>query len=110
MVAALHALRLAGRVGGDADELERRHDAFHRSLLSGCRSRWLLELAALLSAQTRRYRLPALARTLSAGGRDLDGEHAGLLDAAIARDADLACARLAAHYRRTGEEFAAAAG
>lgn len=108
MVAALHALRLAARVPGHPDEVERRHRAFHRSLLAASRSPWLLDLSDLLSAQTERYRRPVLARAVRRTGRDLDAEHGGLLDAAVARDADLAVARLSEHYRRTGEEVAAA--
>jgi DNA-binding GntR family transcriptional regulator len=109
-VAALHALRLAARGGVAHEELERRHHAFHHSLLGACTSRWLLDLSDQLYAQTERYRRPALTPGPGQGGRDLDAEHSGLLDAAVARDADLACARLAAHYRATGEAIARAAG
>jgi DNA-binding GntR family transcriptional regulator len=108
MVAALHALRLAIRGGVPHEEIERRHHAFHRSLLAACRSPWLLELSDLLYAQTERYRRPGLASTLRQGGRDIDAEHSALLDAVVARDMELATARLAAHYRATGEAIAGA--
>lgn len=108
MVAALHALRLAARGKAHIEEIERRHHAFHRSLLAACPSRWLLDLSDLLYAQTERYRRPVLDGTRREGGRDLDAEHSGLLDAALARDAELAVQRLTAHYRATGEAIASA--
>jgi DNA-binding GntR family transcriptional regulator len=108
VVAALHALRLAARGAVPHEEMERRHHAFHRSLLAACRSAWLLELSDLLYAQTERYRRPGLAGMVRAGGRDIDAEHSALVDAAVARDTDLATARLAAHYRATGEAIAGA--
>ena len=111
MVAALHALRLAARSPDDAEEIERRHAAFHRSLLAACGSPWLLDLSDLLSAQTERYRRPVLARAVrrgGEGGRDLDAEHGGLLAAAVERDAGRGIALLAEHYRRTGDEIALA--
>lgn len=110
MVGALHALRLAVRGGAPHEELERRHHAFHRSLLAASRSSWLLELSDQLYAQTERYRRPALARSLEPGGRDLDAEHSGLLEAALSRDATLAVARLTEHYRATGAAIASALG
>ncbi|MFN3936055.1 MAG: GntR family transcriptional regulator [Gemmobacter sp.] len=99
VVAALHALRLqSGR--GDPEALEARHLAFHMALIGASDSVWLTDFATQLYAATERYRRPALARIGSA--RDLQAEHGVLADAALARDADTACARLSEHYRDTG--------
>jgi DNA-binding GntR family transcriptional regulator len=76
------------------------HNAFHAALASACESRWTLTIREMLYAQSERYRsLSKIAET----NRDVDAEHKGLLDACLARDADLACKRIEAHLRRTME-------
>lgn len=85
------------------DEMERRHRAFHYSLLAACPSRWLLDLSALLYMQTERYRRPVLARLgPKEGGRDLLDEHQALMTAALARDGDQAALLLTTHLKATG--------
>ncbi len=74
------------------------HSAFHMALVSACDSRWSLTIREMLYAQSERYR--NLSKIVDSA-RDVDGEHKGLLDACLARDADLACARIEAHLRRT---------
>ena len=101
IVAALYALRQqTRREGGDVDELKARHHAFHRALLAGCGSDWLLEFFERLYAATERYRIPAL---IAAGlqKRDIDAEHGDIAAAVLARDADTAAALLRDHYLRT---------
>lgn len=81
-------------------EWERAHDAFHAALLSGARSSWLLKLSALLREQTARYRQLSL-RAEKSHMRDVGKEHQEIVDAALARDADKACALLAEHFELT---------
>ena len=88
-------------------DIEARHYAFHRALLAACRSPWRLEFFERLYAATERYRIPALVASgpSSALGRDIQAEHEALAKATLARDADLACALLADHYRRTAQRL-----
>ncbi|WP_281687938.1 GntR family transcriptional regulator [Pseudomonas citronellolis] len=81
-------------------EWENAHEAFHEALLGNCRSPWLLRLSHLLRDQTARYRMLSVHYNDSAS-RDVPGEHRELLDAALARDVDKACALLAQHYETT---------
>lgn len=107
---AYHALRLAQRerpeVGSMSDEcyerLESKHWDFHRTLISKCDSEWLMGYANQLYSHTERYRRPSLTQVGRRSGRDIDGEHLALLDAALAGDSKLACDLLASHYRETG--------
>ncbi|MCR0985625.1 GntR family transcriptional regulator [Roseomonas populi] len=75
------------------------HTAFHRALVAGCGSPWLLRLRETLYAQSERYR--RLSVPLSGGGRDVGGEHRAIMEATLARDADRACALLARHFEVT---------
>lgn len=111
ILSAYHALsrsraRHAGAVADDAatEEVERRHRVFHRCLIAACRSRWLLDLSALLYTQTERYRRPLLAKMRADAQRDreIDDHHKDIMDATLGRDADTATELLAAHLRRTG--------
>jgi GntR family transcriptional regulator, carbon starvation induced regulator len=105
IVAARHALALAAARDPGA-VLEDRHRDFHRALIAGCASPWLLDIAGQLYAQTERYRAPMLARGATAG-RDLAAEHGALADAALARD-PAAPDLLADHYRATGRALQSA--
>ena len=112
LVASFHALvearerRIAGTnapLDSGSDDLEERHQDFHRSLIAACGSRWLLELSDQLYAQTERYRQPSLRDENSSKlRRDVGVEHRQLLDAAVAKDSGLAAGLLARHYRETG--------
>lgn len=81
-------------------EWENAHDAFHSALLSNCPSSWLLRFANILRDQTARYRVLAMHYSDSVN-RDVPAEHNGLLEAALARDSDAACAILTQHYETT---------
>jgi len=79
---------------------ERAHDAFHETLISGCPSKWLKRFCATMREQTARY------RALSAGighaeQRDVDAEHAAIVEAIVQRDADRACSLLTGHFAAT---------
>jgi DNA-binding GntR family transcriptional regulator len=99
-----------GTPGLDAD-WECAHVAFHAALLSGCTSKWLKSLSDLLRDQTARYRnLSVMAQPLVSKGskarrrtssRDVAAEHQQMVEAALSRDAERACALLAEHFRAT---------
>jgi DNA-binding GntR family transcriptional regulator len=76
------------------------HRSFHAALVAECGSAWLLRLCETLSDHAERYRRWSVRNE---AGRDVAGEHAGLADAALSRDTELAVLRLADHYRRTAE-------
>jgi GntR family transcriptional regulator, carbon starvation induced regulator len=101
LVAALYALKLQINRADDIWELEARHHAFHRQLLVGCGSNWLMEFFERLYSATERYRIPILLESGRDQGRDLHHEHESLAEAALERNAELACSLLVAHYRRT---------
>jgi len=77
------------------------HTTFHTALASGCDSPWLLTLRAMLYAQTERYR--RLSLVVAREERDVDGEHRGIVDACLARDANLAAGLIDAHLMKTCE-------
>jgi GntR family transcriptional regulator, carbon starvation induced regulator len=79
---------------------EHAHEVFHTALLSNCKSPWLLRFAQILRDQTARYRVLSMHYTDSAD-RDVPSEHRDLLDAALTRDANKACAVLTEHYEST---------
>lgn len=113
IVGSLHALLLQaarGTAGAeDARLLETRHHAFHHALLSACGSGWLMEFFERLYLESERYRHPVLAPRPGDPARDvprdIQAEHEALAKATLARDADLACALLADHYRRTAQRL-----
>lgn len=83
----------------DNPEWEPLHRAFHRALISGCQSRWLLGFCDQLADQQYRYR--RLSATRSFPKRAVSDEHRSLLEAAVAGRADEAVALLQAHFQRT---------
>jgi DNA-binding GntR family transcriptional regulator len=103
VIAAHH--RLAHTVEFELDDPARiteewasAHTVFHASLLQACGNGTLLDICARLWSATelyRRWSLPHDAR------RDLPGEHAALMTAALARDVPTATELLLAHMRRT---------
>lgn len=86
------------------ETLEERHQHFHTTLISGCPSKFLLQLSATLYAQTERYRRPLLstahARDYSTMGPD--NEHRAMMAAALARDEKAAVDLLKHHLTGTG--------
>ncbi|WP_449430856.1 GntR family transcriptional regulator [Pseudomonas putida] len=79
---------------------EAAHEEFHEALLSACGSPWLIRFSGMLRDQTARYRQLSLLYTGSVE-RDVPHEHRSLLQAALARDAEQACALLSEHYQAT---------
>jgi GntR family transcriptional regulator, carbon starvation induced regulator len=105
IVAAYHRLHRIPLVVADAaasrlnDDWVTAHTTFHSALASGCDSPWLLNLRSMLYAQSERYR--HLSFALGRENRDVDSEHKAILDACLARDAELACRLIDDHLKRT---------
>ena len=85
------------------DEWQRLHRTFHRTLISACGSQWLMRFHDLLFDQTIRYRSIASAYETEREDlrRDPNKEHADIVLAAVARDADRAAALIEQHYDGT---------
>jgi DNA-binding GntR family transcriptional regulator len=83
----------------DNPDWEPLHRAFHRALISGCGSRWLLGFCEQLADQHHRYRRLSAPRAFTTRG--VTGEHQLLLEAALGGQADTAVALLKAHFERT---------
>lgn len=103
---------LAEGDGGVSEEWDRAHVAFHAALIAGCGSKWLITMAELLRDQTARYRHLSVrgeqrapkggkAAPRGAPARDVPAEHQRIVDAALARDEQLASTLLAEHFRAT---------
>jgi len=84
-----------------SSDWESAHQEFHLALVSACQSRWLLQFRNILAQQTARYR--RLIVTIGMGKRNVAQEHSQLLDAILGRDAERACALIAAHFTKTAE-------
>lgn len=99
VMAAHHALARTPKFDEEdpshaSDDWAARHTAFHDALFSGCRNTRLLATTRSLAAEACLYWRWAIPLE---SVHDVAAEHAGLLEAAIARDADLAAERLSAH-------------
>ncbi|HQR72179.1 MAG TPA: FCD domain-containing protein [Burkholderiaceae bacterium] len=103
LVAAFHRLTLAEqRLRSDAsrsfDDWEACNRQFHEALVAACRSRWLLHLRRLLYQQSERYR--RISATQGPPPVEVHDEHNGIFEAALGRNADVACALLTTHIHR----------
>jgi DNA-binding GntR family transcriptional regulator len=86
--------------GGAAlnQEWDAAHRAFHRSLISACRSHWLISYCDQMFDVALRYR--NFARTApSVDPRRGDAEHRQIMEATLARDSESAVASLLAHFQ-----------
>lgn len=81
-------------------EWEAAHDEFHQAIVSACSSPWLLEFIEVVRLQSARYRHISV-RAKPTADRDVKGEHQAILDAVLARNADLAIERLCAHFNKS---------
>ena len=104
LVLALHRLsRTPRRLPEDPSvtnpDWEKLHRAFHRALISACRSRWLVGFCDQLADQAYRYR--QMARGGAGVQRDELGEHRLIAERALDGDADGAVQALLDHYRLT---------
>ena len=75
------------------------HGAFHVALIAGCRNHRILGIANRLRDTAELYRRWSVAADVTT--RDSAAEHRALLDAALARDADLAVDLLGKQIRAT---------
>lgn len=108
LVAALHELARTpeerGQRGQDvSDTWLKAHAHFHSTLVSSCRNPWYLKIRANLYLHSERFR--ALALQFPATDRDLHVEHEQIVEAAIERDVQTACALMTVHLKRTVNEL-----
>jgi GntR family carbon starvation induced transcriptional regulator len=101
LVLALHHLSRTAR--GTTDEFgespwDARHKAFHLALVAGCGSRWMRQMSEQLFDAAERYRLVALPWIPERNELD---EHRALVEACLARKANLALELLKSHYGQT---------
>lgn len=88
----------------DAGRLwEERHRAFHRTLIAGGGSQWLVRLHNQMVDQAERYRTIRILNHKQAAAqvRDVVAEHAAITDAVLKRDTALACELLGRHIGAT---------
>ena len=106
LISALHRLcNTPMRAEGDperySDKFALFHTAFHEVLVAACPSPWLLRVRQTLYVQQERYRWLSL--PLARYDRDLNTEHRGIADAALARNADAAVALIIKHLQTTAQ-------
>lgn len=102
IVAAFYHLdRLEQRIGRgepiDADEWEHRNRDFHRALVAGANSAWLLRLHGQLFDHLERYRRYGRNRLVDTPSRDPAAEHRMMMEAALDRRGDDLAALMSAH-------------
>lgn len=84
-------------------ESERRHQQFHHALRGACDWPHLLGFCEQLEAHAARYR--SLSAATTQFSRDVNAEHDLIVQAALSRNADKACALLSHHYILTAENL-----
>ena len=110
VVLAAHRLSRVPREGPEGyssfnPEWEELHRAFHLALIAACGSRWLIDFYVALTDRNTRYRYLAFAD--GSEPRDVEAEHAAIVDAVLARDADRAVAAANTHIRKTTDSVIA---
>jgi DNA-binding GntR family transcriptional regulator len=80
----------------------KQHRAFHEQLIAGCGSPILINMCGQLISATELYRIWAGPLPRSAS-RDVEAEHAAIVQAALDGDTDLTVSLLADHYNRTAD-------
>jgi GntR family transcriptional regulator, carbon starvation induced regulator len=104
VVAAFHKLSLIDarrmrKSDAVAREWDKRNQAFHEALLSASKSNWVRHFRRILYHSSERYRaLSLVILNVRPGVRQ---EHKSIMDAALARNADLACRLTEEHIERT---------
>lgn len=102
IVAAFYALeRTAMHIDGEPgipSDWAAAHQRFHDALIAGCPNQRLRAIASSLRDAAELYRYWSVR---SDSPRDTDAEHRQIVDAALARDADLAVRLLEQHLRTT---------
>jgi DNA-binding GntR family transcriptional regulator len=77
------------------------HREFHRALIGGCGSRWLLGFCEQLADQHHRYRRLSAPRAFRK--RSVKSEHQALMEAALEGQTEKAIALLRTHFERTAK-------
>ncbi|MEN3367459.1 MAG: hypothetical protein V7606_4733 [Burkholderiales bacterium] len=106
LVASYHRLKRmeeSASKGVQFDGWDQAHRTFHITLFSASGMPLLLQFCNTLHDLSDRYRRLFLAT--NAHDRDVPAEHKAILDAAIARDKELACDLLRQHIERTGKNL-----
>lgn len=102
IVAAHHTLTATPiSYHGSNEPWEEAHRQFHYALIKGCDMPIVLDLCSSLFDASRLYR--RLSAPLVEGTRDIAAEHLQIMEAALARDADVCLARLELHFRTTSK-------
>lgn len=99
VVLAHHRMVRARKSG--ANDFEDLHRVFHMTLIGNCAAPILMRFCSQLYDLNIRYRYLA-GHALDYQKRDVDSEHAEIMERAVARDAEAASAALLSHYRLTG--------
>ena len=100
VVGAFHKLNLIDlkRVNGSealVDVYNERNHAFHEALVAACRSPWVRRFRSMLYDNSRRYGHLSVAKV---GIRmSVPSEHRAIMEAALARDVELACRLIEEH-------------
>lgn len=97
--------RLAAGEAHDRDLWEVRHRALHMALIGACRMPILLQFCETLLDFSDRYRRLFLRTPFI--NNDAPAEHAGIVEAALARDAGRATELLARHVQHTADNITA---
>ena len=105
LIAAHHRLSRAAQLDHDdperlSDHWVTAHAEFHRTLLDGCENQRLKDVAGSLRDTAELYRRWSVPLGAHAN-RDIAGEHAAILAAVLARDADQAVLQLRNHIEYT---------
>ena len=103
VVAAFHKLSLIDtrrmrKSDEVAREWDRRNHAFHEALIGAARSQWVRHFRRILYHSSERYR--ALSISILNVRPGVGQEHKAIMDAALARNADLACRLAEEHIER----------
>lgn len=113
IVASLHLLSRTALPASGTDRegailWEERHRRFHEALVAACPSRWLLKFCGTLADHSERYRKMRLLNHRSAAAmvRDMEGEHAAIMEAVIRRDVVAATDLMDVHLRATEQAVA----
>jgi GntR family transcriptional regulator, carbon starvation induced regulator len=104
VVAAFHKLNLIDlrqmrKSEALAQEWDERNHAFHEALVGACKSHWVRHFRRILYQSSSRYRRMSLKVVNVRPG--VQQEHKAIMDAALSRNADLACKLSDAHIERT---------
>jgi DNA-binding GntR family transcriptional regulator len=104
VVAAFHKLSLIDtrrmrKSEAVAKEWNERNQAFHEALVSASKLNWVRHFRRMLYHSSERYR--ALSLVILNVRVGVQQEHKAIMDAALARNADLACRLAAEHIERT---------